>query len=227
MKKTTPAQGIGTGATIIVLWDKAKDGIDYMAGIDWNIAQIDWVLAMPWLQEIATLVVVVMGGIWAFDKTRNSVGPAPQRRATTEAGDTRPIQTQPPERLDYFPDSETDCKGQDCPDDCRHPGIDAATKAIANDLRREYGVLHVNSGYRCETHNQRVGGSDTSYHRYGRALDIRPGRIGVTPKMLYEYLCRKYPGQHEIGLYKTFVHFAANVHTPKRKHGANQKWVKL
>lgn len=73
MKKTTPSQGIGVGATVIVLWDKLKAGIDYLADIGWQINQIDWSLAMPWLQEILALIGAVFAVIWGFDKTRNVV----------------------------------------------------------------------------------------------------------------------------------------------------------
>ncbi len=35
--------------------------------------------------------------------------------------------------------------------------------------------LHVVSGYRCRTHNRRVGGSWRSQHVRGRAVDLPPG----------------------------------------------------
>lgn len=44
---------------------------------------------------------------------------------------------------------------------------------ILDPLREEYGkAIIVNSGYRCDALNKAVGGSKTSYHRYGLAADI-------------------------------------------------------
>ena len=45
---------------------------------------------------------------------------------------------------------------------------------ILDPLREAYGgPIHVNSGYRCEALNAKVGGSKTSEHMYGRAADIK------------------------------------------------------
>lgn len=47
---------------------------------------------------------------------------------------------------------------------------------ILDPLREEYGeAIMVNSGYRCPELNKLVGGSETSYHRYGLAADITAG----------------------------------------------------
>ena len=37
----------------------------------------------------------------------------------------------------------------------------------------------ITSGYRCETHNERVGGVPGSYHLYGMAADIISPGVGV------------------------------------------------
>ena len=47
---------------------------------------------------------------------------------------------------------------------------------ILDPLREEYGKpIEVNSGYRCDALNKAVGGSKTSYHRFGLAADITAG----------------------------------------------------
>lgn len=47
---------------------------------------------------------------------------------------------------------------------------------ILDPLREEYGKpIKVNSGYRCDALNKAVGGSKTSYHRFGLAADITAG----------------------------------------------------
>ena len=44
---------------------------------------------------------------------------------------------------------------------------------MAQALRDELGVpINVNSGYRCEIHNTRVGGAKGSYHTRGLAADL-------------------------------------------------------
>lgn len=47
---------------------------------------------------------------------------------------------------------------------------------ILDPLRENYGKpIIVNSGYRCDTLNKAVGGSNTSQHKYGLAADITAG----------------------------------------------------
>lgn len=41
-------------------------------------------------------------------------------------------------------------------------------------MRDTYGKpIKINSGWRCKDHNKAIGGSPTSYHLRGRAVDIR------------------------------------------------------
>lgn len=50
--------------------------------------------------------------------------------------------------------------------------IELAEKVL-QPIRDKYGkAIRVNSGYRCEALNKKVGGSKTSQHRYGAAADI-------------------------------------------------------
>lgn len=47
--------------------------------------------------------------------------------------------------------------------------------SILDQLREEWGSpIHVNSGYRCDKLNKLVGGSTTSAHLYGSAVDLYP-----------------------------------------------------
>lgn len=59
---------------------------------------------------------------------------------------------------------------------CKHCGenkIEQKVMDIAQALRDELGVpVRVNSGYRCEKHNARVGGVKGSYHTKGLAADL-------------------------------------------------------
>lgn len=59
---------------------------------------------------------------------------------------------------------------------CKHCGenkIDQRVLDMAQVLRDELGVpVRVNSGYRCEKHNAKVGGVKGSYHTKGQAADL-------------------------------------------------------
>jgi len=55
------------------------------------------------------------------------------------------------------------------------------------ELRRAIGnrPIIINSGYRCPTHNKKVGGAKNSQHLYGKAADIRVN--GMNPRTLEKY----------------------------------------
>lgn len=59
---------------------------------------------------------------------------------------------------------------------CKHCGenkIDQRVLDMAQTIRDELGVpVRVNSGYRCEKHNARVGGVKGSFHTKGLAADL-------------------------------------------------------
>ena len=59
---------------------------------------------------------------------------------------------------------------------CKHCGenkIDQRVLDMAQTIRDELGVpVKVNSGYRCDTHNARVGGVKGSFHTKGLAADL-------------------------------------------------------
>ena len=56
---------------------------------------------------------------------------------------------------------------------CAKNNIDQRVINMAQTIREELGVpVKVNSGYRCETHNARVGGVKGSFHTKGLAADL-------------------------------------------------------
>ena len=72
-------------------------------------------------------------------------------------------------------------------------------------LRDEYGSpMRINSGFRCEKHNKKVGGSDSSSHLWGMASDI-----SVTDSILrYRMIqCAQKVGILRIGVGGDFLHF--------------------
>jgi zinc D-Ala-D-Ala carboxypeptidase len=73
---------------------------------------------------------------------------------------------------------------------CKHCGeikIDINLLVKLEELRRAIGnkPIIINSGYRCKTHNTRVGGAKNSQHMYGKAVDIRVN--GMSPRTLEKY----------------------------------------
>jgi len=67
---------------------------------------------------------------------------------------------------------------------CRNPEcnvtlIDPANVYALDQLYVAIGGFDILSGYRCEAHNQKVGGARASYHVRGMAADIEPTKVSV------------------------------------------------
>lgn len=76
---------------------------------------------------------------------------------------------------------------------------------ILQKVRDHYGKpVHINSAYRTEVHNAKIGGATYSQHKYGTAADIYID--GVTPKELAAYIDTLLPSSGGIGIYSNFVH---------------------
>lgn len=101
--------------------------------------------------------------------------------------------------------SEFACKGSGC---CSTVLIDDQLVTYIQKIRDHFGKpITITSGYRCATHNARVGGATGSRHNKGQAADIVVQ--GVTPKKVAQYA--ESIGIMGIGLYETsadghFVH---------------------
>jgi len=81
-----------------------------------------------------------------------------------------------------------------------------ATELIAclQMLRDEYGPIKINSGYRCEVYNEKVGGSFKSQHMLGTAADLH---FYNQKDLLFPYSYAHHIGL-SVGLYETsnFIH---------------------
>jgi len=63
--------------------------------------------------------------------------------------------------------------------------------------------LEVNSGYRCEKHNRKVGGSKTSSHLKGLAVDLEVDNSRLRFKVVSMAISL---GIHRIGISRNFIH---------------------
>lgn len=104
-----------------------------------------------------------------------------------------------------FDSSEFACKGMGC---CNSTMIDDKLVEYVQKIRDHFGKpVSINSGYRCKTHNKKVGGSSGSNHTKGMAADIVVK--DVAPAEVAKYA--ESIGILGIGLYETskdgyFVH---------------------
>jgi len=71
-------------------------------------------------------------------------------------------------------------------------------------LEREPLIVRIDSGCRCERHNNIIGGAEDSQHLWCRAGDILIH--GVAPYRVYDYLDKMYKGRYGIGRYIDFTH---------------------
>lgn len=73
------------------------------------------------------------------------------------------------------------------------------------EIRDHFGkAVTINSSYRTEAHNKKVGGAAYSQHKYGIAADIAVK--GVAPLEVARYAHTLLGNRGGVGLYKTFVH---------------------
>lgn len=82
-------------------------------------------------------------------------------------------------------------------------------------------AIYISSGYRCERLNKAVGGSATSQHRYGQAVDIQV--FGLSPKSLYTIIKNSKLQYDQLILEKTKN--AEWVHVSFCKHNRNQNLI--
>ena len=99
----------------------------------------------------------------------------------------------------YFQPSEFDCK---C--GCGKNNIDPGLVAMLDEARGIAGFPFViNSGCRCDAHNAAVGGSVTSSHLVGLAVDIKCLNSHTRYKLI---AALETAGFTRFGIAKTFIH---------------------
>lgn len=101
-------------------------------------------------------------------------------------------------KKNYFKRSEEWCP---C---CQQGGLLPDFRDKLNLARAIAGIPFVlNSAFRCEKHNQEVGGSDTSSHLVGCAVDIKCTDSRSRWLIVYALINA---GFNRIGVGKTFIH---------------------
>lgn len=96
---------------------------------------------------------------------------------------------------------------------------------IFEPIRKHFGVpIHISSGYRSKALNTAIGGSLTSQHLLGQALDLDMdgSSSGVTNKMVFEYIKNNLDFDqmiHEFGTKDApdWVHVSYNTKGKQRK----------
>lgn len=99
---------------------------------------------------------------------------------------------------EHFSEQEFKCK---C---CGSIKIDPKLIAQLECVRAALGhiPIYINSGFRCQIHNKKVGGVANSYHTKGQAADIRiNGDIRELVRVCDNVF--KYGG---VGIYNNFIH---------------------
>jgi len=87
---------------------------------------------------------------------------------------------------------------------CGENGISQHLVDKLDQAREIAGVpFFINSGYRCEVHNKKVGGSPTSSHLLGLAVDIRTNSSGQRFRILDSLLK---VGFNRVGIGEHFIH---------------------
>lgn len=110
----------------------------------------------------------------------------------------------------YFKVKEFACK-----DGSQVVFIDEYLGSILNILRSQVGKpVHINSGYRTPTWNEKCGGAKYSYHMRGMAADIRVN--GMTAKEIAKELDRIIPVGCGIIVYNKWVHIDTRTKTYRK-----------
>jgi uncharacterized protein YcbK (DUF882 family) len=120
----------------------------------------------------------------------------------------------------HFNSSEFECPCSACKD--KEQYIDEELISKLEEVRVEYGSgIVINSGYRCPSHNKKIGGKENSSHMKGLAADPSPARKTLDDlDLLYELCFNKFDNIGD-GRKKGFVH----VDTRPNKSTGKRHWI--
>ena len=112
--------------------------------------------------------------------------------------------------------------GCEMPPEARQ-NIEALVANVLDPLREAYGKpIYVNSGYRCEKHNEVVGGVPRSQHMVGQAADIS---LRLTAYGLQEELMKLARIIKEQGRFDQLIIYPTFLHVSYKRNGVNRHKV--
>ena len=108
---------------------------------------------------------------------------------------------------DFLHTSEIDCK---CHNNlCHYTIYNPVAVEAFNMVRLGFGApLNINSFYRCQSHNDNVGGVEKSSHTTGNAIDISFKGLTMEERSFLVELCEVH--FDFIKIYPTFIHCQIN-----------------
>ena len=86
-----------------------------------------------------------------------------------------------------------------------HPSLLKLAIRLRNQIKEP---LIINSGYRCQVENKKVGGVPHSYHRIGMAIDVYSRNVKISDLASYAMAI----GFNGVGIYGTFIHLDIRPH---------------
>ena len=111
-----------------------------------------------------------------------------------------------------FSRSEFLCRG------CGAEGIDLALVEVLQKVRDAVGPMRINSAFRCPPCNNEVGGSESSSHLVGKAVDLHCDNSLKRYKLISSLIAQ---GVSRIGIRADFIHADIDV----EKKSPNVVWV--
>lgn len=114
----------------------------------------------------------------------------------------------------HFVVEEFDCHNGQKVKSRDYNGLEYLCKTYLEPLRKKYGAVKINSGYRPTAYNASIGGASRSYHNYDihdgndHAADItcRHGAPSGWHATLNAIRAKQRNGKGGLGLYPSFVH---------------------
>jgi uncharacterized protein YcbK (DUF882 family) len=115
---------------------------------------------------------------------------------------------------DHFVVEEFDCHNGAKVQSRDYNGLSYLCRTFLEPLRKKYGPVHINSGYRTRAYNASIGGATNSFHVYtahdgnDQAADVTCARGAPSEwhRTLSAIRQRERNGKGGLGLYGTFVH---------------------
>lgn len=79
--------------------------------------------------------------------------------------------------------------------------------SLYSKLKKRTGIhLDCKSGASCEEYNRHVGGSHTSQHMLGKAMDLNWGWLNLEDQVAIAGAATEITSIHGIGIYRSFLH---------------------